>query len=120
MAKTLSTTPSDDGFRMPAEWEAHQGCWLLWPERTDNWRLGAKPAQQAFVAVATLGGTDLFPLAALFVAFTLLCHHAIIHRRSRFDGEVCSCAPFQAKDICNHETWIVASIVASIISSFHI
>jgi hypothetical protein len=75
---------------------------------------------QAFVTVATLGGTDLFPLAALFVAFTLLCHHAIIHRRSRFDGEVCSCAPFQAKDICNHETWIVASIVASIISTFHI
>ena len=53
MAQTLSTTPRDDGFRMPAEWEAHQGCWLLWPERTDNWRLGAKPAQQAFVAVAT-------------------------------------------------------------------
>lgn len=26
---------------------------MLWPERTDNWRLGAKPAQQAFAAVAT-------------------------------------------------------------------
>jgi agmatine deiminase len=25
---------------------------MLWPERTDNWRAGAKPAQAAFVAVA--------------------------------------------------------------------
>jgi len=38
---------------MPAEFERHAGCWLLWPERPDNWRLGAKPAQAAFVAVAT-------------------------------------------------------------------
>ena len=47
------TTPSDHGFAMPAEWAAHAGCWLIWPERTDNWRLGAKPAQAAFVAVAS-------------------------------------------------------------------
>src|SRR5690606_20225954 len=26
--------------------------WLLWPERTDNWRDGAKPAQHAFALVA--------------------------------------------------------------------
>jgi len=26
---------------------------MLWPERPDNWRMGGKPAQQAFVAVAT-------------------------------------------------------------------
>lgn len=26
---------------------------MLWPERPDNWRLGAKPAQAAFAAVAT-------------------------------------------------------------------
>ena len=75
---------------------------------------------QAFVSAATLGGTSAFPAAALFLAFTLLCHHAIIHRRSRFEGEVCSCAPFQLKDICNHETWVVASIVAAIISALHI
>ncbi len=49
---TLNTTPRADGFRMPAEWEAHAQTWLLWPERPDNWRLGAKPAQAAFAAVA--------------------------------------------------------------------
>lgn len=37
---------------MPGEFERHAGCWLLWPERPDNWRLGAKPAQAAFAAVA--------------------------------------------------------------------
>jgi agmatine deiminase len=49
----LKSTPAADGFRMPAEFEPHDGCWMLWPERTDNWRLGAKPAQEAFAAVAT-------------------------------------------------------------------
>jgi agmatine deiminase len=38
---------------MPAEFERHSGCWMLWPERPDNWRDGAKPAQAAFAAVAT-------------------------------------------------------------------
>jgi agmatine deiminase len=46
------TTPRDHGFAMPAEWGPHAGCWMIWPERTDNWRLGAKPAQAAFAAVA--------------------------------------------------------------------
>jgi len=46
-------TPRADGFAMPAEWAPHAGCWMIWPERPDNWRLGAKPAQAAFAAVAT-------------------------------------------------------------------
>lgn len=37
---------------MPAEWERHDGCWMLWPERTANWREDAKPAQAAFTEVA--------------------------------------------------------------------
>lgn len=53
MALTLTTLPRDDGFRMPAEWEPHAGTWMIWPERPDNWRLGAKPAQAAFAAVAS-------------------------------------------------------------------
>src|SRR3984893_17867273 len=50
--RNLISTPAKDGFRMPAEFERHSGCWMLWPERPDNWRLGAKPAQAAFAAVA--------------------------------------------------------------------
>jgi agmatine deiminase len=38
---------------MPGEFEPHAGTWLLWPERQDNWRAGAQPAQRAFAAVAT-------------------------------------------------------------------
>ena len=53
MSSTLLTTPAADGFRMPGEFERHAGCWMLWPERPDTWRLGARPAQAAFVAVAT-------------------------------------------------------------------
>ncbi|MCJ8169413.1 agmatine deiminase [Atopomonas sediminilitoris] len=49
---TLTSTPRADGFRMPAEWEAHTQTWMVWPERPDNWRLGGKPAQAAFSAVA--------------------------------------------------------------------
>jgi agmatine deiminase len=37
---------------MPAEFAPHAGTWMLWPERPDNWRLGAKPAQKTFAAVA--------------------------------------------------------------------
>jgi agmatine deiminase len=53
MTRTLESHPRRDGYRMPGEFEPHARCWLLWPERPDNWRLGAKPAQHAFVALAT-------------------------------------------------------------------
>ncbi|GIK63417.1 MAG: agmatine deiminase [Chloroflexota bacterium] len=52
MSQLLNSTPKQDGFRMPAEYEKHAGCWMLWPERPDNWRNGAKPAQRAFTSVA--------------------------------------------------------------------
>jgi agmatine deiminase len=52
MSATLSSTPAADGYRMPGEFEPHAGCWMAWPERPDNWRLGAKPAQAAYAAVA--------------------------------------------------------------------
>jgi agmatine deiminase len=53
MSATIDSTPAADGYRMPPEWEPHSGCWMAWPERTDNWRLGAKPAQAAYVEIAT-------------------------------------------------------------------
>jgi agmatine deiminase len=46
-------TPRAQNYAMPAEWAPHDGCWMIWPERPDNWRLGAKPAQAAFAAVAS-------------------------------------------------------------------
>ncbi|MBN1260821.1 MAG: agmatine deiminase family protein, partial [Anaerolineae bacterium] len=53
MSRMIDSVPGDDGFRMPGEFEPQAQVWMLWPERTDNWRLGAKPAQRVFVDVAT-------------------------------------------------------------------
>jgi agmatine deiminase len=52
MTRTVKTTPVHDGFWMPGEFERHEGSWMLWPERPDNWRLDGEPAQRAFAAVA--------------------------------------------------------------------
>ncbi|MBS1861046.1 MAG: agmatine deiminase [Actinobacteria bacterium] len=53
MPRPLDSTPAADGFRMPAEWEPHEGCWMAWPERPDNWREGAVPARAAYAAAAS-------------------------------------------------------------------
>jgi agmatine deiminase len=52
MGATFDSTPAADGWRMPGEFEAHAGCWMAWPQRPDNWRHGAEPAQRTFAAVA--------------------------------------------------------------------
>ena len=52
MVRTLTGTPRADGFRMPGEFEPHAQTWMLWPQRPDNWRLAAGPAQRAWVEVA--------------------------------------------------------------------
>ena len=53
MAKRITgTTPRQDGFRMPAEFEPQERIYMIWPQRTDNWRAGAKPAQEAYANVA--------------------------------------------------------------------
>lgn len=47
-------TPADLGYRMPAEWEPHAGCLMVWPVRGDLWgdRLGDAKREYAGVAVA--------------------------------------------------------------------
>lgn len=52
MAKKLESTPKKDGFSMPAEYAPHKKVWMVWPERCDNWRNGAKPAQEAYANIA--------------------------------------------------------------------
>lgn len=52
MSRVIPSTPRMDGYRMPGEFEPHSGTWMLWPERPDNWRQGAKPAQRTFAQVA--------------------------------------------------------------------
>ena len=53
MRRIKDSTPKADGFRMPGEFELQDGVYMLWPQRTDNWRNGSKPAQEVFVKVAS-------------------------------------------------------------------
>ena len=50
----LGSTPQTDHFYVPAETVKHQESIMMWPERSDNWRNGAKPAQRVFVEIATI------------------------------------------------------------------
>ena len=52
VSRLLTTTPRADGFRMPGAIEMKTRCWMIWPERTDEWPNGAKPAQRAYARVA--------------------------------------------------------------------
>lgn len=49
--RVLTTTPTEDGFYMPAEFSPHYGCILIFPERSDSWQYGAYAARKAFVKV---------------------------------------------------------------------
>ncbi|MCD8316895.1 MAG: agmatine deiminase family protein [Eggerthellaceae bacterium] len=43
--------PSDDGFRMPAEYSRHAGCIIIWPDRAGTWGNDPTRAQRAFLDV---------------------------------------------------------------------
>lgn len=47
------TNPQADGYRMPAEYEPHEGCILIFPERSDSWQYGAYAARKAFAEIVT-------------------------------------------------------------------
>ncbi len=93
MARTLSSTPRADGFFMPAEFAPHAGTWMLWPQRPDNWRLGAKPAQKAFAAVARA--------IAQFEPVTVGVNHSQYHNaRQMLPPEV------RVVEISNNDSWM--------------
>jgi agmatine deiminase len=52
MLMSVSFNPKSQGYRMPAEFDEHSSSWLLWPERNDIWRMGAKPVQAIFAKIA--------------------------------------------------------------------
>ena len=51
--RILHSAPAEDGFRMPAEFERHEGCILIWPHRRDSWQNGAYAARRAFQKLIT-------------------------------------------------------------------
>lgn len=50
--KIENSTPQQDHYWLAPEWHRHSQSYMMWPERTDNWRDGAKPAQKVFAEVA--------------------------------------------------------------------
>jgi agmatine deiminase len=44
-------TPSEMGYRMPAEWEAHEGTWLGWPHELTDWPGKFAPIPWAFAEI---------------------------------------------------------------------
>ena len=39
------SNPAADGFRMPGEFERHEGCLMIFPERADSWQYGGYAAR---------------------------------------------------------------------------
>lgn len=52
MAKRIFSTPNKDNFFSYPEFSNHHQSWIIWPERTDNWRMGAKPVQKIVAEIA--------------------------------------------------------------------
>src|SRR4051812_38638705 len=52
-------TPRSEGFFQPAEWEAHQACWLAWPSHGHLWKENLENAQLEFTALCrTIGESE--------------------------------------------------------------
>lgn len=50
----VSSYPLKDGYRMPGEFESHQGCLLIWPTRPGSWPYGGVAAKKVFTKIATI------------------------------------------------------------------
>lgn len=46
------TLPAQEGFHMPAEYEPHRGCVMIWPVRPGSWPYEAREAQRTFAVIA--------------------------------------------------------------------
>ncbi|AFU99101.1 agmatine deiminase [Simiduia agarivorans] len=91
----MMSTPRADGFAMPAEWAPQKQAWMIWPERTDNWRLGAKPAQAAFMAVMRA--------IAQYQPLTVGVSHAQFENASE---QLAGIANIRVVEISNNDAWV--------------
>lgn len=52
-------TPKELGFRMPAEYEPHQGTLMVWPTRPGSWPFDGRDAKPAFAKImATIANSE--------------------------------------------------------------
>jgi agmatine deiminase len=50
-ASSSNATPHQRGYRMPAEWEPHEGTWLGWPHELSDWPGKFAPIPWAFAEI---------------------------------------------------------------------
>ena len=93
MRRIKDTTPLHDGYRMPAEFERQEGVYMLWPQRTDNWRNGAKPAQEVFAKVAAT-------IAKYEKMTVLVNHNQYANARNMLDENI------RLVELSNNDSWV--------------
>jgi agmatine deiminase len=54
MAGTTQKTPRQLGYRMPAEWEAHEATWLAWPHNPEDWPGKFQPIPWLYAEIVRL------------------------------------------------------------------
>lgn len=91
--RELTTNPNNDGFRMPGEFEEHEGTLILWPERTDNWRNGGKPAQEVFAKLANA-------ISVYETVYVGVNHGQYENARSLLNDEV------RVVEVSNDDSWV--------------
>lgn len=89
------STPRKDGYRMPGEYESHKGTWMLWPYRQDNWRNGAKPAQQVF--------SDVARAIAQFEPVTICANQ---NQYENVKAMIADCEQIRVVEMTSNDAWI--------------
>ena len=74
----------------------------------------------AVASVILLHGTNMFPASAFAIAALILTHRSIVHFPADLvleEDHRVGCVTI-AHDASNHSTWIVAALIAGVVSAF--
>ncbi len=73
-------TPASSGYRMPAEWEPHERCWMMWPCRESVW---------PDMAATRRAYADVAHAIRTFEPVTMVCApHDAIRARALLGGDI--------------------------------
>ncbi len=86
----MFTTPAEDGFSMPAEWEPHAGCLMAWPTRRELWQDQIEAARRDYAAVAR-AISDFEPLI-------MVCNPGVEAEVRDYCGEAIEVLPLPIND----------------------